>query len=96
MIVVRVEMASGICRSRDGDLGTMIIDNVGCSRDGKVGDYRVRIYRKGALDAAGGDARKLVLSGAKPIRENAVYAHKRLAEPVHNLVAKALASVGYA
>lgn len=94
MIVVRVELASAISRSRDCDLGTMIIDNVGCSADGKVGDYRARIYPKGALAKHGGDPRQLV-TFAKPHRVGSVTGHKRLAEPVHNLVAKALASMGY-
>lgn len=95
MIVVRVELASGISRSRDTDLGTLVIDNVGVSEDGRLGDYRVRMYRKGAIVAAGGCARRMVFSGAKPTRTGAVTGHRRLAEPVHNLVVKALASMGY-
>lgn len=95
MIVVRVELASAISRSRDTDLGTMIIDNVGCSDDGKLGDYRVRMYRKGAIESAAGCARAMLAAGAKPTREGSVTGHKRLAEPVQNLVAKALASMGY-
>jgi hypothetical protein len=94
MIVVRVELASGISRGRDRELGTVIIDNVGCSADGKVGDYRVRAYPKGAIDKHAGDPRCLVAM-AKPHREGTVNGHRRLAEPVNNLVAKALASMGY-
>lgn len=94
MIVVRVELASAISRSRDTDLGTLIIDNIGCRANGRVGDYRVRMYRKGAIERAGGCARAM-LANAKPTRDATVLGHRRLAEPVHNLVCKALNAMGY-
>lgn len=96
MIVVRVELTSGLSRSRDRDLGTLILDNIACSKDGQVGSYRCRMYRKGAIERHDGDARKLVLAGTKPFREGVVHAHARLAEPIHNLVLKALMALGYA
>ncbi len=94
MIVVEVKLASAIDRSRDTELGTMIIGNVGTCADGRTGNYTCYMYPKGALKRSGGDARKMVRS-AKPTRTGFVDGHRRLAEPVHNLVAKALASMGY-
>lgn len=94
MIVVRVELASAISRTRDTDLGTMIIANMGVSEDPKLGDYDVSMFRKGAIEQCEGDARKLVRTKA-PTRIGKVLGHRRLDEPVHNLVAKALASMGY-
>lgn len=94
MIVVRVELASAISCSRDTDLGTVIIDNVGCSANGRIGNYRIRAYRKGQLEQFGGDPRRMVAVG-KHHRIGTVLGHRRLAEPVHNLVAKALAQMGY-
>jgi hypothetical protein len=99
VIVVEIKLASAISRARDMELGTMVIDNITdeathCASDGKVGNYRCRMYRKGALKKAEGCARRMV-STAKHSREGKVLGHRRLAEPVQNLVAKALKEMGY-
>lgn len=69
-------------------LGIIIVDNVKTYNGGKTADYRVRGYRKGTTV-------KRAMTGAKPIREGKVIGHQRLAEPVWNLMAKALKSMGY-
>lgn len=89
MIVVPVQLYSAVT-GRVSNLGTLVIDNVGGTRD--RGDYRVRVYAKGA-DRDGAVA---MVMHRKPIREGRVVGHRRLAEPVHNLVAKALKETGYA
>ena len=90
MIVCQVQLHSAI-DGRTDDLGTLIIDNVGGTRTHC--DYRVRMYRKGDAERVGG-VRRLPRDG-RPIREGKVLRHARLREPVHNLVAKALAAMGY-
>lgn len=99
MIVVEVKLISALGRDRDEDLGTMVIDNV-TTRDkltankGTRCDYRCRMYRKGALQRASNDAARLVASSTFT-RCGEVKDHARHAEPVHNLVAKALKAMGY-
>ena len=98
MITVKVELTSYHGSQHDRELGTMIIDNISDQNpqlmpNGPVGDYRCRMYRKGDLKKHG-NPRSLV-ANAKPIREGKVLQHRRLAEPVHSLVAKALASMNY-
>lgn len=100
MIAVDVKLVSAFGRDRDQELTTLIIDNITTEQrhvetGGRRGDYRVRAYRKGALAKADGDHRKMV-HDAKPTREGRVYDHARLAEPVGNLVAKAMKDLGYA
>ena len=90
MIVCEVKLHSAI-DGRTEDLGTLVIDNIGGDRT--RGDYRCRMYRKGDAERVGG-VRSLTAK-AKPSREGRVYGHRRLAEPVHNLVAKALKEMGY-
>ncbi len=98
MIVVEIKLLSAISIDRNQELGTMIIDNI-TSEDkhlstcGKKGDYRARMYRKGDLKKHG-NARSMV-ANARPIREGSILGHSRVTEPVHNLVAKALTSMGY-
>ncbi len=99
MIVVEIKLASAISRDRDCELGTLVIDNITddvthVTTNGRRGDYRARMYRKGALKSAG-CPRQMVRS-AKHIREAKVLNHSRLTEPVQNLVAKALKELGYA
>ncbi len=99
MIVVEIKLASAISRERDKELGTLIIDNITDNSkhillQGRVGDYRARMFPKGALKRAGGDARKMVHE-AKAFREGCVRDHARLREPVGSLVAKALRSMNY-
>lgn len=90
VIVCEVKLHSAI-DGRTEDLGTMVIDNVGGTRT--RGDYRCRMFKKGDAERVGGVRR--LIHKAKPAREASVLGHARLAEPVHNLVAKALKEMGY-
>lgn len=90
MIVCEVKLHSAI-DGRTEDLGTLVIDNIGGTRS--RGDYRCRMYKKGDAERVGGV--RALLDKAKPTREGRVFNHARLAEPVHNLVAKALKDLGY-
>ena len=85
MIVVPITLVSAI-DGRTEVLATIVIDNIGGTFD--VADYRVRAFRK-TRD------RDVNFSG-KPIREAVVRGHRRTAEPVGNLVSKALQAMGYA
>ena len=88
MIVVPIMLASAIT-GQVSSLGTIVIDNLGGTN--AVCDYRVRAYAKGAERGGVVD----MVAKRKPIRESKVLAHRRLAEPVGNLVAKALSEMGY-
>lgn len=90
MIVAEIKLHSAV-DGRTEDLGTLIVDNVGGTRT--KGDYRCRMFRKGDAERVGG-VRHLI-GKAKPTREGRVDGHARLAEPVHNLIAKALTACGY-
>jgi hypothetical protein len=90
MIVVRVELWSAITGDKT-ELARMVIDNVG--GDQKTGDYRCRTLRGRSADALDKALRKLARGGAQ--REGMVWGHPRLREHVWNLVAKALAGMGY-
>jgi hypothetical protein len=97
VIVVEIKLRSSRGRDRDRDLGTMVIDNVtpvDGMLDGRRGDYRCRMYKKGDLKRHLNWPERLVALG-KPIREGRVEGHRRLAEPVQNLVAKCLKAMGY-
>jgi hypothetical protein len=99
MIVVEIKLVSGICSSRDQELGTLVLDNVTSVDDllqhnNRKGDYRARMYKKGALTKVAGCARRMVRTFV-PTREGRINGHNRLAEPVQNLVAKALKELGY-
>lgn len=83
MIVVKVELHSAIT-GQVTELARMVIDNIGGTRT--KGDYRCRAYRKGS---------PLHPLKRNIIREGQVDGHRRLAEPVWNLVAKALGKMGY-
>lgn len=89
MIVVPIMLWSAVSGKVE-TLGTIVIDNIGGTP--QRGDYRVRAYAKGA-DAIG--IVKMVAS-KKPIREGKVIGHRRIAEPVGNLIAKAMKEMGYA
>lgn len=69
------------------ELGRMIIANDGKSDSASVGDYVVRLGRKGQTDN-----RQIY---QKPQRAGEVKRHRRLAESVWRLVGKALFSVGH-
>jgi hypothetical protein len=87
MIVVRVELWSAITGERT-EIARAVIDNIGGTE--QLGDYRARSLRgrsRAALDAA--------WAGKAVVREGEVRGHPRLREHVWNLVAKALASMGY-
>lgn len=85
MLVVNMELMSARGAEHDRRLGTIIIDNIGGTH--ARGNYRVRAYRKGHSFKKHGYG--------NPIREGEVHNHARLAEPVWNLMAKALAALGY-
>lgn len=89
MIIIPIMLQSAI-DGRVEVLNTMVIDNIGGTKS--VGDYRVRMFRKQA-DRRVPDIDTLATT--KPIREGKVIGHRRLAEPVGNLVAKALAALEY-
>lgn len=88
MIVVPIQLWSAITGAQT-TLGTMVIDNVATRKGGSEADYRVRMYKK--------TAKQIVeqVHTEKPIREGQVIGHKRVKEPVQNLVAKALKEMGY-
>lgn len=85
MIVVRVELWSAVDCSKT-ELARMSLDNVACSPNMQLGDYRARTYRGRSADA---------LDRFEVQREGKVLQHRRLAEHVWNLVAKGLVSMGY-
>lgn len=85
VIVIKVELHSAITGNTT-ELGRMIIANDGEQGNGSLGDYVVKLGRKGQSD---------VQIWKKPQREGAVKGHRRLALSVWNLVAKALHSVGH-
>ncbi|MEZ5709692.1 MAG: hypothetical protein R3E02_09935 [Blastomonas sp.] len=89
MIIVPIMLNSAI-DGRVEILGTLVVDNIGGTHD--RGDYRVRMYRK-ETDGRFPETAKLLRG--KPIREGRVLGHRRLAEPVGNLIAKAMKELGY-
>lgn len=86
MIVVPVTLVSAI-DGRTEVLSTLLIDNIGGTKS--RGDYRVRMFGKQP------DRRVPDFSKVKPTREARVEGHPRLAEPVGNLVGKALTALNY-
>lgn len=88
MIVVPYMLWSAVTGDVE-NLGTVIIDNIGGTT--QRGNYRVRAYAKGA----DGNGIVQMVATKKPIREGKVLGHRRLAEPVGNLIAKALNEMGY-
>lgn len=86
MLVVKVELHSAITGAVS-ELGRLIISNDGKSMARSVGNYDVRLGRKGAAE------NHAILT--KPQRQGRVEGHARLSAPVWSLVAKALASIGF-
>jgi len=86
MLVVRIELHSAIT-GKVTEIGRMIVSNDGKTLDPKVGNYDVRLARRGVED----NARIL----AKPQRHGRVEGHARLSLPVWSLVAKALSAIGF-
>lgn len=89
MIVVPIILQSAI-DGRTEILGTLVIDNIGGTA--RRADYRCRMYRK-QPDGRFPDFRELLAT--TPIRTGTVRNHRRTAEPVGNLVLKALTATGY-
>ena len=89
MIIVRVELHSAITGQKT-ELARMVIDNIGGSKNS--GDYRTRTLIGRSEDALD---RALMSSPPKAQREGRVLGHARLKLHVWNLVAKALAGMGY-
>lgn len=96
MIVVEIKLKSAVAASRDEDLGVMLIGNTGelSSENPNRGDYKARMFKKGDLARHDDSFWHLSREGT-PIRETVVLNHARKAEPVQNLVAKALTQMGY-
>ena len=88
MIVVPYMLWSAVTGEVE-NLGTVIIDNIGGTT--RRGNYRVRAYAKGV----DGNGIIQMVATKTPIREGKVLGHRRLAEPVGNLIAKALNELGY-
>lgn len=83
MIVVKVELHSAITK-KVTLLGQMIVHNVGTSQNGKRGDYKVCVARKGDTDT------RAILT--RPTRRGEVTNYPRLSYNVWRLVTKALKS----
>ena len=80
MIVVKVELWPGGHESHAKEIGRLLIHNMTYARDAKIGNYGVRLLRKGSL---------------KTVRRAAeVLGHPRLSADVWNLVRKALEALG--
>lgn len=84
MIVIKVELHSAITH-KVTELGRMVIHNIGGTL--LRGNYGVKVGRKGQ------DSFQVL---EKPQRSGKVESHPRLSQSVWCLVAKALASTGYA
>lgn len=86
MIVVKIELHSAVTHDVS-NLGTLVIDNTGGTRT--RANYRCRMYQK--------SKRPLYeqIASERPFRESVVMDHAKQAEPVANLVAKALKNLGY-
>lgn len=82
MIVVKIELHSAVTK-KVTLLGSMIIDNIGGTRE--RGDYRVRVASKATCA-------NLSLVAANPLRTGEVKDYPRLAYNVWRLVFRALKS----
>ena len=86
MIVVKVELIPmGIGEPQE--IGRLVITNDGSQGNGDIGDYVVKLGRRGQMNS--NDIYR------KPQREGDVKGHRRKALPIWSLVVKALASVGF-
>lgn len=83
MIVVKVELHSAVT-GNVSLIAKMIVHNVGLSANGKRGNYKVAVARKGSFD------NRQVL--AQPAREGEVTDYPRLSYNVWRLVCRALLS----
>lgn len=80
MIVVKIELHSAITRQIT-TLGTMVIDNIGGTRE--KGNYRVRVGRKGS---------SIPEVQNKPLRVGSVTDYPRLSYNIWRLILRALQS----
>lgn len=80
MIVVKVELHSALT-GKVTEIGRMTISNVGLSKDKKLGDYAVKLMRRGSTTTVQ--------------KVGQVLQHRRLAESIWSLVSKSLQSVGF-
>ena len=81
MIIVKIELHSAVT-GKVSEIGRMEIANDGKTRDPRRGDYSVCLMQRGTTD--------------RVRRRGEVKNHARLAYSVWVLIAKALASVGFA
>ena len=86
MIEINVHLKSAISRSRDKELARFVICNTGEPAPPGEGHYYVESYR---------GRNKRQLDQRKPSHSGQVRHHRREAEHVLNLVAKALQAMGY-
>lgn len=86
MILIRVELHSAVT-GKVTEIARGIIANKGVSPDGALGNYDVATFRGRDSEA---------LNGLQIQRRGKVDAHPRKSQHVWHLVAKALASMGYA
>jgi len=86
MIEINVHLRSAISKTRDRELARFVICNTNEDAPPGEGHYYVESYR-GRSTAA--------LDRRKPSRSGEVRHHRREAEHVLNLVAKALQAMGY-
>lgn len=92
MIVVPIMLDSAVDKANNANLSLLVIDNIGVHAEGRRGDYRCRVWKKGTdLIDLKMDRRKL----GRPLREAYVYDHPRKSAPVATLVRKALEALGY-
>lgn len=86
MIEVTIKLVSAVSKSRDRELGRMVICNDGTSQRYDRGDYAVSLGRRGEPTS------QQVLKA--PLRKGEVKNYPRLSYSVWVLVARALKSVG--
>lgn len=89
MLIVKVELWSAVDGSRE-EIARMVIDNIGGTQT--RANYRARTLIGRSKEAL---SRALSTIPMKVQREGQVIGHARLKEHVWNLVAKALANMGY-
>lgn len=86
MLVVKIELHNANT-GRVSEVGRLIIANDETSDSEQVGNYRVCLARDGVTDNRA--------VWGRPAREGRVLDYPRLDEPVFELVARALAAIGF-
>lgn len=92
MLVIRVELWSAIT-GENSEIARMIISNDGTSRGPEMGSYNVCTLRGSSRERF--DESMKPGSGVLPQKSGRVEGYPRKALPVWDLVARALASMGY-